>query len=160
MKNFKLPRKNNQLIRISVALIILKTFACSGLIAQVPLANESILAANAKSISPLHSIKDFSARTVDNIVYVNLVMKGETENTVLLLEKSTDGEEFNAIAQKDGYPAPDGTTDILYCFTDSHPAYGRSFYRVKQFRKDGILYSHVATIINNKNIQLVGEADE
>jgi hypothetical protein len=146
MKTLILYYKNFQILLFKTVVLTIFVFSSIQLNAQAPFADESLIAVKGNDIPPLKSIKDFSARVMENTVYLNLIMKGETGNSVFLLEKSTNGTEFIVIAQKEGYTASSGITELLYSFVDPNPGSGKFYYRVKQFRADGILYSHLVTV--------------
>jgi hypothetical protein len=123
--------------------------------AQVPYADQSILNVSTNNDSPVKSIKNFSASTYNNIVYLNLIMKGETENSVFLLERSVNNFDFTVIGKKSGYTSPNRATEMLYSFKDENPIPGTAYYRIKQFRNDGILYSQTLSVYSKEEIPIV-----
>ena len=73
---------------------------------------------------------DFSAQVVDNDVIINWTTASETENNFFTIERSSDGIDFEEIAQINGA----GSSVIIssYEYIDTEPLFGMSYYRLKQ----------------------------
>jgi hypothetical protein len=140
---------------IAVLMMIFLFMVNPNLIAQAPYANQSLLMVAEKNESPLKCIKNFSLSIYNDIVYLNLVMKGEPDNSVFLLERSQNNIDFTAIDKKNGFAAPNMSTEILYSFKDQNPNPGTNYYRIKQFRNDGILYSYILSVYLKEEVPLV-----
>jgi len=95
----------------------------------------------------------FTVRAVEGVVYLNWYMKGETDNSIFLVERAVNGGEYIAIGFKDGYASPDTKTELLYCYSDHQPIVGTSIYRIKQFKKEVMLYGKPLSVVVTENIQ-------
>lgn len=129
-----------------VALQVLLCCCGTGLHAQLPFVAGSLMAAQGEKQNSIYCIREFTAVPYENYVFINLTMKGESAESVILLEKSVNGSEFIVIDKKDGYPAPTPDAEIIYSFKDPAPGNGKTAYRIKQFRLDGVLYSKIASV--------------
>ena len=124
--------------------------------AQLPGKEENLaMNSNEENQTGLIKMTQFTARTVEGVVYLNWYMKGETDKSVFLIERSVNGGPFTSIGFKDGYPSPDGNTELLYRFSDKTPQAGITYYRIKQFKPDGILYGQEASVIIQEPLPLV-----
>jgi len=71
----------------------------------------------------------------------------ETNNDFFTIERSGNGMEFFAIAEKDG--AGNSTSPLRYAEKDFHPLKGISYYRLKQTDFDGAFsYSDIVPVSN------------
>lgn len=95
----------------------------------------------------------FTVRAVEGVVYLNWYMKGEADNSIFLVERSVNGGEFTAIGFKDGFASPDTKTELLYCYSDHQPIVGTSVYRIKQFKKEAMLYGNPISVVITENFQ-------
>ena len=124
--------------------------------AQLPGKEENLaMNPNDETQTGLIKMSRFTARTVEGVVYLNWYMKGETDKSVFLVERSVNGGAFTSIGFKDGYPSPDGNTELLYSFSDKTPLAGITYYRIKQFKPDGILYGQETSVIIEEPLPLV-----
>ncbi len=78
---------------------------------------------------------DFNARCQNNQVFVSWVTASEVNNNFFTLERSIDGNTFDAIAILDGY----GTTNTTnkYAYVDAEPVERNVYYRLTQTDFDG-----------------------
>ncbi len=79
---------------------------------------------------PVTLISFEALATVDNKVDVRWATATESGNAFFTIERSTDGTNFEAIAQLDG--AGDADQVNRYRYTDQNPVLGMSYYRLKQ----------------------------
>lgn len=77
----------------------------------------------------------FSAKAVDEKVELNWTTASETNSASFIVERSTDGQQFESIGTLKGA----GTTHLQqsYMFWDEKPWPGRNYYRLQQVDFDG-----------------------
>ncbi|MDA3911633.1 MAG: hypothetical protein PF448_09775 [Bacteroidales bacterium] len=80
---------------------------------------------------------DFSAFTLQNKVILNWVTASEKNNEKFILQRSSNGVDFENIAEIKGHG--DSYETIQYQYTDEKPLQGISYYRLKQVDFDGTL---------------------
>lgn len=91
------------------------------------------------------SMLDFYAERQGNEVLVNWVTASESNNDFFTLERSEDGEHFQALGMIDG--AGNSNKVISYSFTDHFPIIGTAYYRIKQTDFDGKFeYTHPVAV--------------
>jgi hypothetical protein len=90
------------------------------------------------------SITSFTAKSTANAVILNWNIDGQTTGIQYIIERSADGNRFDAIAGIDGN---DSTSQ--YVFTDGNPVSGTSsYYRIKLIDNSGkVAYSSIVIII-------------
>ncbi|MEP1096565.1 MAG: T9SS type A sorting domain-containing protein [Cyclobacteriaceae bacterium] len=99
------------------------------------------------SVLPVELIY-FSGEALDNEVNLSWATATELNNDRFEIEHSLDGITFEKISEVAG----NGTTsnEIEYAFTDSKPAFGVNYYRLKQVDYDGAFeYSNIVRIVND-----------
>jgi hypothetical protein len=69
-------------------------------------------------------------------VYLNWVSKSNSSDCVYVIERSTDGDEYEPVGLKEGIGSP---IELLYSWIDNNPKEGESFYRIKQVNMEGKL---------------------
>ena len=80
-------------------------------------------------------LRNFSVRVYEDIAYMQWNVIGQTRYCLYLIERSTDGVNFEVSATKAGIgclPA----LNILYCSIDSTPPFGTVFYRLSRIGDD------------------------
>jgi hypothetical protein len=95
------------------------------------------------------SLAQLKAEWQGNDALVSWITTAEKENDYFLVERSSDAIHFQKISDKIITKAIDGnsTMPLHYSFTDSHPIYGTSYYRLQQFDKQGSsAYSHIVRL--------------
>ncbi len=149
-------RMFRSLLRIGLLIFSTAILTIPAAQAQLPSKEESSVNSPETGLS-LKDIKmsKFTAKALEGVVYLNWYMKGEADNSIFLVERSVNGGEFVSIGFKDGYSAPDANTELLYSFSDNQPVVGTSTYRIKQFRKEGILYGEQLSVIIDEPLPLV-----
>jgi hypothetical protein len=127
------------------AALFIVTITCS---AQAPVNNNAVVNTGNTDENPsaIRSMTAFTATLAEGTVYLNWKMKGETANSVYAVERSTDGQSYEAISYKDGIGTPGTSMELLYCSKDEKPLADQSYYRIKQYRSDGILYSQAVGV--------------
>lgn len=128
------------------AALVVLSITCS---AQTPVNSSSVVNSGNTDENPaaIRSMTAFSATVAEGTVYLNWKMKGETANSVYAVERSTDGQTYEAISYKDGIGTPGSSMELLYCSKDEKPVPNQSYYRIKQYRTDGILYSQAVGVM-------------
>ena len=90
----------------------------------------------------------FNYTTVYNSgkVFLNWTAKDEPADCIYIVERSSDGRQFESVGVKEGI----GTNiELFYSWMDKTPPAGFAYYRVKKIAKDGTqFYSATNTIIN------------
>ena len=90
----------------------------------------------------------FNYTTVYNSgkVFLNWTAKDEPADCIYIVERSSDGRQFESVGVKEGI----GTNvELFYSWMDQAPPAGFAYYRVKKITKDGTqFYSATNTIIN------------
>jgi len=81
------------------------------------------------------TLLSFRAEAVDGLVHTEWVTATEINNDFFTLERSKDGENWEAAGTVDG--AGDSNTELSYAFVDDAPYYGISYYRLRQTDFDG-----------------------
>ena len=79
-------------------------------------------------------------------VFLNWTAKDEPADCIYIVERSSDGRQFESVGVKEGI----GTNvELFYSWMDQAPPAGFAYYRVKKITKDGTqFYSATNTIIN------------
>lgn len=95
-----------------------------------------------------HTTNIFNYTTTYNSgkVFVNWTAKDEPLDCIYIIERSSDGRQFESVGVKEGI----GTNlELFYSWMDHTPPAGFAYYRVKKITKDGSqMYSATNTIIN------------
>lgn len=87
----------------------------------------------------------FAASKCDHSVCVEWKTATETNNDFFSVERTTDGLNFELLAQIDG--AGNSSSVRSYSYTDNFPAEGVSYYRLKQTDFNGVFtYSNLSAI--------------
>jgi hypothetical protein len=134
---------------VSAVLYIMLIYLCGDVFAQLPFASQSMLAVQGNDRAPISGMRDLSVTPHLDVVFINLVMKGEMKESVILLERSVDDMDFIVLDKQDVKSTSDNSVEMLYSFRDKAPETGNIYYRVRQFRDDGILYSKVVLLDRN-----------
>ena len=69
-------------------------------------------------------------------VYLNWVSKSNAEDCIYVIERSTDGKEYEPVGLKEGIGSP---LELLYSWVDTKPISGTANYRIKQINNEGNL---------------------
>jgi hypothetical protein len=69
-------------------------------------------------------------------VYLNWVVKSNSEDCIYVVERSSDGIEYEPVGLKEGIGSP---LELLYSWVDTKPESGDTFYRIKQINEEGKL---------------------
>src|SRR5690606_16419073 len=96
-----------------------------------PLPGPVILGGNTLPIS----LTRFEVHSIEESARLSWSTASEINNDYFIIERSTDGGDFKAIAMVAG--AGNSTNLIDYEFTDRSPVTGRSYYRLRQVDYDG-----------------------
>jgi hypothetical protein len=117
--------------------------------------SSNLFAQEAKMTSMVHAASYtqqptniFNYTTVYNSgkVFLNWTAKDEPADCIYIVERSSDGRQFESVGVKEGI----GTNvELFYSWMDQTPPAGFAYYRVKKISKDGTqFYSATNTIIN------------
>lgn len=94
---------------------------------------------------PITLISFEAAADKDNQVKLDWVSASETNNAFYTIENSTDGVNFNTVANVDGAGNSDAV--LFYSYIDKKPVNGLSFYRLKQTDFSGeFTYSELRSV--------------
>ncbi len=97
---------------------------------------------------------DFTGRYVNGSVELNWSTSMELNNEEYTIERSADGQNFNAIGTLAGVG---NTTNISrYNFKDSKPLAGSGYYRIKQTDRDGKFSYSTVIRVSNSDVVLKG----
>lgn len=109
-------------------------FDCATTTVTFPFAGETCEYDGSGTLLPIELGK-FSAAIDNNKVTLSWITYTELNNDYFTIEKSTDGVNFEAIAEESGA----GTTfeEQRYSFTDNEPTDGINYYRLSQTDFDG-----------------------
>jgi hypothetical protein len=94
------------------------------------------------------TLVSFSGELSNNNIILNWQTSAEYQNHYFIIEKSTDGINYNRIGTVNGH----GTTTIAhdYTFTDAQPADGHNFYRLIEVDYSGNnVYSSIVDVTDN-----------
>lgn len=80
-------------------------------------------------------LTDFRCAAVDNSIGLYFVTATETNNDYFIIEKSTDGVEFNEFVRVQGKGNSNEQTE--YLVSDFSPSFGTNYYRLTQVDFDG-----------------------
>lgn len=103
-----------------------------------------------------NSIRSLLCKYFSENVYIKIKVNGITENTVMSVERSIDGINFENIGYVNIIGSP-YQIDLLYCFTDESPLKINSFYRVSGYKKGNESFTSeiVSVIPQNRNDEIV-----
>ncbi|MGE0931764.1 T9SS type A sorting domain-containing protein [Peijinzhouia sedimentorum] len=105
---------------------------------------------------PIRLLYFRASKLVDDRVQLDWATASEENNDYFIIERSVDGNEWEAITQKSG--AGNSSQTLTYQYIDENPIIGVSYYRLKQVDFDGsISVSPLERIIieaNGKYIKL------
>jgi hypothetical protein len=69
-------------------------------------------------------------------VYLNWIVKANSSDCIYVIERSSDGKEYEPVGIKEGIGSD---MELLYSWVDSSPSGGAVQYRIKQIDDQGIL---------------------
>jgi hypothetical protein len=84
---------------------------------------------------PVELTKFTANTTLDNRIIVQWQTASERQNSYFLVEHSTDGNQFIALARHTGQPL--STKPFSYTFLDDNPKDGVNYYRLSQVDNNG-----------------------
>jgi predicted phosphodiesterase len=84
---------------------------------------------------PIELTKFSVNNTLDNRIIVQWQTASERQNSYFLIEHSTDGKQFTALARHTGQPL--STQPFSYTFIDENPKEGANYYRLSQVDNNG-----------------------
>jgi|GEM_PF-980490 len=99
------------------------------------------------------SLLDFNCTLVSGGIKLNWSTATETNNKYFIIERSTDGVNFQTIATVQG--AGNSSSTLNYAYTDETPFNGLNYYRLSQTDFDGKSASYNITSCNVNN-ELIG----
>lgn len=113
--------------------------------------NENIyqwFAQSQSAILPV-TLKEFTARLVNNKVELKWITTDEKDNASFAIERAGSDQKFSSIGSLPG--AGDNTGEKIYTFTDASPLPDLSYYRLVQSDIDGEkTYFEIRKILNQK----------
>lgn len=107
--------------------------------------------AGASTCAQILPVEFVNIYVIDNVLY--WITAEEKDNEFFIIERSLDGQNFEAIGEVKG--AGDSNYDIQYLFEDENPILQTVYYRIKQVDIDGkYSYSKVVTQ-KGKEVEIV-----
>lgn len=130
------------LFLVETIVFLLLMGAAGSAMAQSPSNNLQTLAAQQEKAN----IHNYATVYNSGKVFVSWTSRNEQEDCVYIVERSPDGQAFEAVGIKEGIGSD---IELYYSWVDHTPPAGFAFYRVKKITKEGSqLYSSVSSIIN------------
>lgn len=129
-KSIRKKAASNKLFTFALELVILYVliFAAISTFAQEP-------ATASKQTGKLEFVKENIVFNSGK-VYMNWVSKPSSDDCIYVIERSTDGNEYEPVGLKEGIGSP---LELLYSWVDTKPLTGVTQYRVKQIDNEGKL---------------------
>ena len=87
------------------------------------------------------SIKEFTAKVVNNKIYFKFLIVENRDNTNYTLEASANGEDFYPVLEKEGFKSPNGIP-LLYCYSLDLHDFSDDVYRIKRVTPEGDSFSN------------------
>jgi hypothetical protein len=94
-------------------------------------------------------ISDFTAERWDDIVYVNFFIKGNTQNSLLLFQRSFNGVDYFVIGRTEITTEDNISDETMLSFVDTNPGAGQNYYRVLQVSPGFFAHGPTAVIEQN-----------
>ncbi len=113
---------------LELVLLYVLVFAAMSALAQEP-------AVAKKQSGKLEFVKESVVFNTGK-VYLNWVAKGNSNDCIYVIERSTDGNEYEPVGLKEGIGSP---LELLYSWVDTKPVTGTAQYRIKQIDSEGKL---------------------
>jgi hypothetical protein len=131
------------LFLIEVVVFLMLAFASGNAIAQEATAVPMMVAENHQ---PYANIFNYNTIYNSGKVFINWTAKDEPADCIYIIERSSDGRQFESVGVKEGI----GTSvELFYSWMDHTPPAGFAYYRVKKIAKDGTqFYSSTNAVIN------------
>ena len=129
-KSIRKKAASNKLFTFALELVILYVliFAAISTFAQEP-------ATASRQTGKLEFVKENIVFNSGK-VYMNWVSKPSSDDCIYVIERSTDGNEYEPVGLKEGIGSP---LELLYSWVDTKPLTGVTHYRVKQIDNEGKL---------------------
>lgn len=139
-ESLKTKAKDNRFFVYVLELVILYVlvFATVSVFAQAPATATSATSTTISSGKTPGKLEFVKETIVFNSgkVYLNWVAKENSEDCIYVIERSSDGKEFEPVGLKEGIGSP---LELLYSWVDTKPMTGTSQYRIKQINNEGSL---------------------
>ena len=130
---------SNKLFTYALELILLYVlvFAAMSTFAQEP----------AKAVTEPGKLEFVKQSLVYNSgkVYLNWVVRSNSDDCIYVVERSVDGIEFEPVGLKEGIGSP---LELLYSWVDTKPMTGTVQYRIKQINDEG----HLVASADSKSV--------
>ncbi|MCX6291130.1 MAG: hypothetical protein NT126_05140 [Bacteroidetes bacterium] len=141
IQSLKTKASGNSFFLYALELVILfvLVFATVSTFAQAPKTS-----APAKAVAESGKLEFVKQQIVYNSgkVYFNWIVKANSDDCLYVIERSTDGNEYEPVGLKEGIGSP---LELLYSWVDTKPVSGTAYYRIKQIDNDGKLVSQADT---------------
>jgi hypothetical protein len=138
-QTLKMKASSHRLFAYALQLVLLfvLVFATVSVFAQTP------TPIPAKATSADGKLEFVKQQIVYNTgkVYFNWVVKANSSDCLYVIERSTDGNEYEPVGLKEGIGSP---LELLYSWVDAKPVTGNAYYRVKQIDNDGKLVAEAS----------------
>ena len=103
------------------------------------------------------TIKEFTAKIVDNKIYFRFLIIDILENTNYTLESSSNGTDFYTIKLKEGFKSPNGIP-LLYCYSIDLHSFSDNSYRIRIDSDNREEYSSIIEFNTIDNLALTAQA--
>lgn len=119
--------------------------------------DETIVSTGTHNENYITSLTSFDMKFVENKLYFNWTVKGESKDCLYILEKSSDNKKFSRFGIVTGVGVPNDKIDILYCFNDTNVSLNISYYRIKQLYESGKIRYSDTKVFENPSMQYVAD---
>ena len=132
---------------LQLVLLFVMVFAAVSTFAQTP--STPVAAKAAVTDTKLDLVKQ---QIVFNSgkVYFNWIVKSNSVDCIYVIERSSDGKEYEPVGLKEGIGSP---LELLYSWVDTKPINGTTYYRIKQIDNNGKLVAEadpkVVTLVDD-----------
>jgi hypothetical protein len=132
------------LFLVEVMVFFMVAFSCANAVGQEA-RTTAMVSASANSQQETN-IYNYTSVYNSGKVFINWTAKNESTDCIYIVERSSDGRQFESVGVKEGI----GTNvELFYSWMDQTPPAGFAYYRVKKIVKDGTqFFSATNTVIN------------
>ncbi|OFX17125.1 MAG: hypothetical protein A2033_09605 [Bacteroidetes bacterium GWA2_31_9] len=119
--------------------------------------DEKIISTGTENENYIASLTSFDLKFVENKLYFNWTVKGESKDCLYIMEKSIDNKKFSRVGIIIGVGVPNDKIDILYCYNDTNLSLNISYYRIKQLYENGKIRYSDTKVFENPTMQYVAD---
>jgi hypothetical protein len=146
MKNLDIPHVTSPRL---LHLVVLAFFAFCGTAVQAQAPQQTLKVSAPADAKPMakdsvDNFVSFSPVYVEGKTYVRWLVENDKKDGVFIVERSEDGDSFEALAFKDRV-GTDKSIRLFYSWVDENPPAGQAHYRIMQVGNDHT-YNYSATV--------------